>query len=66
MTAPRHVTLVSRTAPASRRPTGHSGRSRTSSMSALYTESDVVLKLCRVEGMFGPPLEGFHRGATCV
>ncbi|MFT4050207.1 MAG: hypothetical protein QM648_10305 [Solirubrobacterales bacterium] len=31
-----------------------------------YTWADVVLKLSRVEGMFGPPLEGFHRGATCV
>ena len=29
-------------------------------------ETDVVLKLSRVEGMFGPPLEGFHKGATCV
>jgi glycosyltransferase involved in cell wall biosynthesis len=28
--------------------------------------TDVVLKLSQVEGMFGPPLEGFHRGATCV
>ncbi len=35
-------------------------------MAARYGESDVVLKLSRVEGMFGPPLEGFHRGATCV
>ena len=26
----------------------------------------MVLKLSRVEGMFGPPLEGFHMGATCV
>jgi hypothetical protein len=26
----------------------------------------VVLKMSSVEGMFGPPLEGFHRGATCV
>jgi hypothetical protein len=25
-----------------------------------------VLKLSSVEGMFGPPLEGFHMGATCV
>ena len=25
-----------------------------------------MLKLSSVEGMFGPPLEGFHRGATCV
>jgi glycosyltransferase involved in cell wall biosynthesis len=35
-------------------------------MADAYAESDVVLKLTRVEGMFGPPLEGFHRGATCV
>ena len=35
-------------------------------MAQLYTETDVVLKLSRVEGMFGPPLEGFHRGAACV
>jgi hypothetical protein len=26
----------------------------------------VVLKLSRVEGMAGPPLEGFHCGATCI
>ena len=35
-------------------------------MAELYGQSDVVLKLSSVEGMFGPPLEGFHRGATCV
>jgi O-antigen biosynthesis protein len=35
-------------------------------MAERYGRSDVVLKLSRVEGMFGPPLEGFHRGATCV
>jgi len=35
-------------------------------MADLYERSDVVLKLSSVEGMFGPPLEGFHRGATCV
>jgi glycosyltransferase involved in cell wall biosynthesis len=32
----------------------------------VYDRSDVVLKLSSVEGMFGPPLEGFHRGTTCV
>ena len=26
----------------------------------------MLLKLSRVEGMFGPPLEAFHKGATCV
>jgi glycosyltransferase involved in cell wall biosynthesis len=35
-------------------------------MARLYAEHDVVLKLSRVEGMFGPPLEGMHLGATCV
>jgi O-antigen biosynthesis protein len=35
-------------------------------LAGLYAESDVLLKLSRVEGMFGPPLEAFHRGATCV
>jgi glycosyltransferase involved in cell wall biosynthesis len=35
-------------------------------MAERYEHSDVVLKLSSVEGMFGPPLEGFHRGATCV
>jgi glycosyltransferase involved in cell wall biosynthesis len=35
-------------------------------MSELYGRTDVVLKLSSVEGMFGPPLEGMHRGATCV
>jgi glycosyltransferase involved in cell wall biosynthesis len=35
-------------------------------LAALYAEADVLLKLSRVEGMFGPPLEAFHRGATCI
>jgi hypothetical protein len=35
-------------------------------MAEVYEQTDVVLKLSSVEGMFGPPLEGFHRGATCV
>ena len=35
-------------------------------MADEYRRCDVVLKLSRVEGMFGPPLEGFHVGATCV
>ena len=35
-------------------------------LARLYAGSDVVLKLSRIEGMFGPPLEGFHCGATCV
>jgi O-antigen biosynthesis protein len=35
-------------------------------LAALYAESDVLVKLSRVEGMYGPPLEAFHMGTTCV
>ncbi len=35
-------------------------------MAGVYERCDVLLKLSSVEGMFGPPLEGFHMGATCV
>jgi hypothetical protein len=35
-------------------------------MADLYRRTDVVLKLSRVEGMYGPPLEAFHMGATVV
>ena len=35
-------------------------------LARAYAETDVLLKLSRVEGMFGPPLEAFHCGATCV
>lgn len=68
MREPRHLTVVtgdhSRIAPGTADavvgPLSHR------EMAALYGASDVVLKLSRVEGMFGPPLEGFHMGATCV
>jgi O-antigen biosynthesis protein len=32
----------------------------------VYADTDVLLKLSRVEGMYGPPLEAFHKGATCI
>jgi O-antigen biosynthesis protein len=32
----------------------------------IYRSCDVLLKLSRVEGMFGPPLEMFHCGGTAV
>jgi O-antigen biosynthesis protein len=35
-------------------------------LAEVYAQSDIILKLSRVEGMFGPPLEAFHMGATCV
>ena len=36
------------------------------SMAELYRESDVLLKLSRVEGLGLAPLEGFHCGLPCV
>lgn len=33
---------------------------------AIYRSCDVLLKLSLVEGMFGPPLEMFHCGGSCV
>jgi glycosyltransferase involved in cell wall biosynthesis len=35
-------------------------------MASLFAESHVLLKLSRAEGMYGPPLEAFHMGATVV
>jgi glycosyltransferase involved in cell wall biosynthesis len=35
-------------------------------MAALLRRQHVMLKLSRVEGMYGPPLEAFHMGATVV
>jgi len=67
MREPRHVTLVTGV-----RDVDTAGADEVvgplthEEMAALYARSDVVLKLSRVEGMFGPPLEGFHLGATCV
>ena len=67
MEAPHEVTIVA----ADR--TGISGRYDRvlgplthRELASVYAETDVLLKLSRVEGMFGPPLEAFHRGATCV
>jgi hypothetical protein len=69
MTQPRHLTLV--VPDREELPDGIAadeivGPVTRERMSELYTRTDVVLKLSSVEGMFGPPLEGFHRGATCV
>ena len=35
-------------------------------MAALFADHHVMLKLSRAEGMYGPPLEAFHMGATVV
>jgi glycosyltransferase involved in cell wall biosynthesis len=66
MRAPRVVTTVTagaRKLPGADIALGHLSQRE---LAAAYAETDVVLKLSRVEGMFGPPLEGFHMGATCV
>ena len=33
---------------------------------AIYKSCDIIIKLSYVEGMFGPPLEMFHCGGTCI
>lgn len=38
----------------------------TGELAGVYAENDVLLKLSQVEGMYGPPLEAFHQGVTCV
>jgi glycosyltransferase involved in cell wall biosynthesis len=35
-------------------------------MAEIYRNTDVLLKLSNVEGMFMPPLEAFHCGATAI
>jgi hypothetical protein len=37
-----------------------------SEMNSIYKNVDVLVKMSRVEGMFGPPLEAFHSGATAI
>jgi glycosyltransferase involved in cell wall biosynthesis len=67
MTQPRHVTVVAGDGSAGGLSVDRAaGPVTQAELARLYAESDVLLKLSRVEGMFGPPLEGFHGGATCV
>jgi len=68
MTEPRHLTVVTG-APStfeSSVPDAVVGPLSQRELARLYADSDVVLKHSRVEGMYGPPLEGFHMGATVV
>jgi glycosyltransferase involved in cell wall biosynthesis len=68
MRLPHHVTLVTPDGapPRGTRADRVVGPVPHAEMAGLYAQTDVVLKLSRVEGMYGPPLEGFHMGATCV
>ncbi len=68
MTEPRHLTAVipDRAAMGGVEADTLLGPVSQAELARLYAGTDVVLKLSRIEGMFGPPLEGFHCGATCV
>ena len=68
MAEPRHVTVVSpERAELEDAPVNSIiGPLTHREMADAYAQSDVLLKLSAVEGMFGPPLEAFHRGATAV
>jgi O-antigen biosynthesis protein len=68
MRAPHTVTLVTPGAPETPHPdvNEHLGGIPHAEMAALFARHDVLLKLSRAEGMYGPPLEAFHMGATCV
>jgi glycosyltransferase involved in cell wall biosynthesis len=35
-------------------------------MYEIYRQVDLIVKMSRVEGMFGPPLEAFHAGASAI
>ncbi len=66
MQEPREVTLVR---PRGQEPPGADrvvGPLSQAELALEYARADVLLKLSRVEGMFGPPLEAFHVGTTCV
>jgi glycosyltransferase involved in cell wall biosynthesis len=67
MREPAHVTWVSphRGEPPAGVDRILAGLSHTE-MASLFAESHVLLKLSRAEGMYGPPLEAFHMGATVV
>jgi glycosyltransferase involved in cell wall biosynthesis len=68
MAEPRHVTLVTPHLADGALPgvdEAVTGLSH-AQMAQLLHERHVLLKLTRVEGMYGPPLEAFHMGATTV
>lgn len=37
-----------------------------SQMCSIYKSHDVLVKMSRVEGLYGPPIEAFHSGITCI
>ena len=67
---PRHLTVVT----GDRMPTDEivaiadrvEGRLLHPQIGDVFREADILVKLSRLEGMAGPPLEAFHCGATAV
>jgi glycosyltransferase involved in cell wall biosynthesis len=69
MREPHHVTLVTPEPPEGGTVEGVdvvTGALPHPELAALFGASHVLLKLSRAEGMYGPPLEGFHCGCTVV
>jgi hypothetical protein len=68
MRSAHHVTLVTGAPVTERLPEvdDHFTGLRHPELAAVFERSHVLLKLSRAEGMFGPPLEAFHMGCTCV
>ena len=69
MSEPHHLTLVTGFREALRDGTDVDeviGPLSQREMAEAYRRSHVILKLSRVEGMYGPPLEAFHEGCTVV
>jgi len=66
MTEPAAVTVVAAKGASGPIPATVIGPLAQRELSQVMARTDVLLKLSRVEGMSGPPLEAFHRGATCV
>ena len=66
MTEPALVTVVAAKGASGPVPATVIGPLAQRDLSDVMARTDVMLKLSRVEGMSGPPLEAFHRGATCV
>ena len=69
MREPRHLTVVAYESPTDEiRALADRVEVRLShvEMADVFRDVDVLLKLSRLEGMAGPPLEAFHCGATAV
>lgn len=62
----RHITRDNRFIPRDNRYTALIQEFTLEEMASHYSWCDVIIKTSTVEGMFGPPLEAFHCGATAI